>query len=108
MAERLCDRLAAAPVLPAKAKAEALLKRELIERLHDEEVAGALSAHLAEQPLSAALVAGILAHSPFLTQIMRFDPAGLLAALTEAPETRRDVLLAGIAALPGRAAKPPT
>ena len=85
MAERLCDRLEAAPVLPAKAKAEALLKRELIERLHDEAAAGALSAHLAEHPLGAALVAGILAHSPFLTQIMRFDPAGLLAALTDAP-----------------------
>ena len=50
MAERLCDRLEAAPVLPAKAKAEALLKRELIERLHDEDAAAALQAHLAAHP----------------------------------------------------------
>lgn len=98
MAERLCDRVHAAPVLPARAKAEALLTRELIERLRDEGEAGRLKAHFAEHPPSAALVAGILAHSPFLTQIMRFDPEGLLACLTEPPETRRDALLAGIEA----------
>jgi glutamate-ammonia-ligase adenylyltransferase len=98
MAGQLCDRLEAAPVLPAKAKAETLLKRDLIERLHDEEAAAALQAHLAGNPRSAALVAGVLAYSPFLSQVMRFDPAGLLASLTEAPEQRRDALLAGIAA----------
>ena len=98
MVERLCDRLQAAPVLPARAKAEALLTRELIERLHDEAAAEALKAHFAEYPQSAALVAGLLAHSPFLSQIMRFDPEGLLACLTDAPETRRDALLAEIEA----------
>jgi glutamate-ammonia-ligase adenylyltransferase len=58
----------------------------------------ALTQHFAANPASADLVAGILAHSPFLTQIMRLDPAGLVLALTTAPEARRDALLAEIAA----------
>lgn len=98
---RLCDRLEAAPVLPARTKADAKgsgwLARELIERLHDEAAAEALRAHFAEHPRSAALVAGVLAHAPFLTQLMRFDPQGLLASLTTAPEARRDALLRDVA-----------
>ena len=94
MAERLCDRLDAAPVLPARAKAEALLARELIERLHDEAAAEALKVHFAGHPHSAVLVAGVLAHSPFLTQVMRFDPEALFACLTQdviGREARRHV-----------------
>jgi glutamate-ammonia-ligase adenylyltransferase len=98
MTGRLCERLTAAPVLPAKAKAGALLERDLIERLRDEDAATALQAHLAGNPASAALVVGLVAHSPFLTQIMRQDPAGLLASLEQPPEARRDALLAEIAA----------
>lgn len=98
MSGRLCDRLEAAPVLPARARAEALLTRELIERLRDEAAAEALRRHFGEYPRSAALVAGVLAHAPFLTQIMRFDPEGLLACLTAEPEARRDALLRDVAA----------
>lgn len=90
---RLCERVSGAPVLPARAKVEALIARELIERLRDEELAQSLTAHFAEHARSAELVAGVLAHSPFLAQIMRLDPAGLLASLTMAPEARRDALL---------------
>ncbi|MET3893176.1 glutamate-ammonia-ligase adenylyltransferase [Bosea sp. OAE506] len=93
MTGRLCDRLKAAPVLPARARAAQLLAKDLIERLHDEAAAQALAAHFAGNERSAALVAGLVAHSPFLTQIMRQDPTGLLACLTEAPEARRDALL---------------
>ncbi len=102
MSGRLCERLSAAPVLPAKVKAETLLARDLIERLHDDDAARALEAHFAADSGSASLVAGLLAHSPFLAQIMRFDPAGLLASLTTAPEARRDRLLAEVAAQGGR------
>lgn len=98
MGEPLCEHLTAAPVLPARARAEALLARELLERLHDAEAAAALGAHFTANPKSRDLVAGILAHSPFLTQIMRRDPVGLLASLTADADERRDALLAGIAA----------
>ncbi|RDJ22977.1 bifunctional [glutamine synthetase] adenylyltransferase/[glutamine synthetase]-adenylyl-L-tyrosine phosphorylase [Bosea caraganae] len=107
MSGQLCERLTLAPVLPARARAEALLQRDLIERLHDEDAAKALTAHFAANPNSAALVAGILAHSPFLTQVMRFDPAGLLAALTMRPEERRDALLAEVAAQGGAGCETP-
>lgn len=97
MTVRLCERLKAAPVLPARARAAQILAKDLIDRLHDPEAAEALAAHVAGNERSAALVAGLLAHAPFLTQIMRQDPAGLLACLTEAPEARRDALLADVA-----------
>jgi glutamate-ammonia-ligase adenylyltransferase len=97
MTVRLCDGLKAAPVLPARARAAQILAKDLIDRLHDPEAAEALAAHVAGNERSAALVAGLVAHSPFLTQIMRQDPAGLLACLTEAPEARRDALLAEVA-----------
>ena len=97
MTMRLCERLKAAPVLPARAKAAQILAKDLIDRLHDPEAAEALAAHVAGNERSAALVAGLLAHAPFLTQIMRQDPSGLLACLTEAPEARRDALLADVA-----------
>ena len=97
MTMRLCDRLKAAPVLPARARAAQLLAKDLVERLHDEDAAQALAAHFAEYERSAALVAGLLAHAPFLTQIMRQDPAGLLACLTAEPELHRDELIADIA-----------
>ncbi|WP_332681420.1 bifunctional [glutamine synthetase] adenylyltransferase/[glutamine synthetase]-adenylyl-L-tyrosine phosphorylase [Bosea sp. (in: a-proteobacteria)] len=98
MGEPLCERLKAAPVLPARAKAEALVQRELIERLHDAAAGDALTGHFTAHPASQELVAGILAHSPFLAQIMRRDPAGLLASLTADPQARCDALLRDIAA----------
>lgn len=98
MGEPLCERLKAAPTLPARGKVEALWRGDLIERLFDADAGERLVAHLVGNEASAALVAGILAHSPFLTQIMRRDPDGLLASLTTDPDERRDALLAGIAA----------
>lgn len=98
MAGLLCERLVSAPVLPARASAEKLLVRELIDRLRDEAAAEALRLHCRENQRSAALLAGVLAHAPFLTHLMRADPHGLLATLTTPPEARRDALLAAIAA----------
>ncbi|HEV7259699.1 MAG TPA: bifunctional [glutamine synthetase] adenylyltransferase/[glutamine synthetase]-adenylyl-L-tyrosine phosphorylase [Bosea sp. (in: a-proteobacteria)] len=96
MAGLLCDRLEAAPVLPARARAATLVTHDLIERLHDDEAAQALGAHFAAHPRSADIIAGVVAHAPFLTQIMRQNPALLLTCLTSAPEAHRDALLAEI------------
>jgi [glutamine synthetase] adenylyltransferase / [glutamine synthetase]-adenylyl-L-tyrosine phosphorylase len=46
------------------------------------------------EPRIRDLVAGIFGASPFLTSLIDRNPAGLLAALTTAPETRFDALLA--------------
>lgn len=96
---QLCERVSSAPVLPARAKADALIAHDLIDRLRDEKAAQALAAHFAGYPRSTELVAGLLAHSPFLAQVMRLDPEGLLASLTLPPEARRDALLGDIQAL---------
>lgn len=101
MGEPLCERLKAAPVLPARARADLVVRRDLVERLHDAAAAEALTAHFSAHAASRALVAGILAHSPFLAQIMRRDPEGLLAALMADPQERCDTLLADIAAFAG-------
>src|SRR6478735_7127941 len=93
---QLCERVSSAPVLPARAKADALIAHDLIDRLRDEKAAQALAAHFADYPRSTELVAGLLAHSPFLAQVMRLDPEGLLASLTLQPEARRDALLGDI------------
>ncbi|AMJ59246.1 bifunctional [glutamine synthetase] adenylyltransferase/[glutamine synthetase]-adenylyl-L-tyrosine phosphorylase [Bosea sp. PAMC 26642] len=96
MGERLCEAIAKAPVRPARARTETILARDLIERLRDEEAGAALTALFGDHPKAAALVAGVVAHSPFLTQIMRFDPQALLAALDADPAQRRDALLAEV------------
>ncbi|MGL4242847.1 MAG: bifunctional [glutamine synthetase] adenylyltransferase/[glutamine synthetase]-adenylyl-L-tyrosine phosphorylase, partial [Beijerinckiaceae bacterium] len=48
---------------------------------------------------AAALVAGVVAHSPFLTRIMRRRPEWLVAALDDEPDAAMRRILAGI--LPG-------
>ena len=96
MDQALWQRLTKAPVLPARAKRETILKRDLLDHLRDAETAAALRSHLADNPASADLVAGLAAHAPFLTQIMRLAPEVLLGHLVEAPESHRDALLAEV------------
>ena len=58
-----------------------------LDSVEDESVRSELAA--ATRPAKAkALVAGVLAHSPFLSGIARNDPGHLLACLREAPEDR--------------------
>lgn len=57
--ELLCERLKAAPVLPARGKVETIWREELVERVFDAEAGERLAAHLAGHEASAALVAGI-------------------------------------------------
>ena len=98
---KLIDRIATAPVLPKGASAAKLLAAYLAG-IDDAEVAAGLEACV-KAPKVRALVAGILAHSPFLTSIARHDPGFLLAALVEPPEMHFDKL-AGEAASDCRAA----
>ncbi len=91
--ETLAARVTAAPVLPAGRKAETALRRELLERLEPDE-AQALADILARHIKARDLIAGVLAHSPFLAQIMRLAPASLIGTLETAPEARLDALLA--------------
>jgi glutamate-ammonia-ligase adenylyltransferase len=82
----LAARLTAAPVMP---KGEGAAKRlaGFMETVKDAALVEALTTVM-KAPKARALVAGLLAHSPFLGTIARHQPEALLAALTTAPEER--------------------
>jgi glutamate-ammonia-ligase adenylyltransferase len=80
------ERLAAAPVMPKGVGAARVLAAYL-DAVEEESVRGALVA-ITKPAKAKALVAGVLAHSPFLAGIARDDPGHLLACLGDAPEDR--------------------
>jgi glutamate-ammonia-ligase adenylyltransferase len=84
MAQPLLARLAAAPLLLPRQRAATVLADSLLGHL-DADEAAMLAPLLAGEP-ARALVAGLLAHSPFLGQIMRRHPDWLAAALAHPPE----------------------
>jgi glutamate-ammonia-ligase adenylyltransferase len=88
----LAARITAAPVLPARRSVDAVLRHEWQERVDADEIAE-FDAIRAAYPQAGALVAGMLAHSPFLAQIMRLSPRSLLDAFGAAPEARLDALI---------------
>jgi glutamate-ammonia-ligase adenylyltransferase len=95
-AQPLAARLTAAPVMPKGVTATRALAA-LLDGIDDAGVREALAA--ATKPAKTkALVAGMLAHSPFLSGIARDNPGHLLACLTTAPEQRFATLKAEAAA----------
>jgi [glutamine synthetase] adenylyltransferase / [glutamine synthetase]-adenylyl-L-tyrosine phosphorylase len=89
---KLVDLIYKAPVLPAKSDASRILQRELLDRLDPDEIA-ALKPVLDGSSAASNLVAGIIAHSPFLAQEFRHAPLELLAHLQTAPDVRFNVLV---------------
>lgn len=78
------SRITADPALPPRSRSADLIRRHLLDGLSPEE-RDALAGPLADDR-AAQLVAGLLAHSPFLAQIMRRDPAWLAGMLSSEPE----------------------
>ncbi len=87
-AEGLAARLKAAPLIPPRQSIDAVVKRALLDTLAKTEQA-VLREALSPAPV-AALVAGLLSHSPYLAQIMRLHPDWLLAALASEPAAQLD------------------
>jgi glutamate-ammonia-ligase adenylyltransferase len=90
------DRIAAAPRLPPRTDALKLVRARLIDLLDDREAAAVLAAVLESDARLRDLVAGIIAHSPFLTRIMRQHPDWLIEALAADPDALFERLIAGI------------
>ncbi|MDP3544581.1 MAG: bifunctional [glutamine synthetase] adenylyltransferase/[glutamine synthetase]-adenylyl-L-tyrosine phosphorylase [Phreatobacter sp.] len=80
----LAARLKAAPVMPKGATAVRRVA-EFLGGVDDAALRASLEAAL-KAPKARAVVAGVLAHSPFLTAIAVDDPGHLAACLSEAPE----------------------
>jgi [glutamine synthetase] adenylyltransferase / [glutamine synthetase]-adenylyl-L-tyrosine phosphorylase len=81
----LKDQLCAAPLLPPRTDARALIRRELTDRLEDRGAAACIEDACRTNPKIAALVAGVLVHSRFLAGLIRRHPAWLIAALDADP-----------------------
>jgi glutamate-ammonia-ligase adenylyltransferase len=89
----LAGRIKAGPVLPARRIADTILRHELLERVEAGDSAD-FDAIRAAHPPAGEVVAGALAHSPFLAQIMRLSPRSLLDALASEPESYLEALIA--------------
>ncbi len=78
-------------------EARKLVRDRLTSLLDDAGAAGAID-HVCEvEPRTAALVAGVIAHSPFLTRIMRRHPDWLIGSLDDDPDDHlRDFLAQGL------------
>jgi [glutamine synthetase] adenylyltransferase / [glutamine synthetase]-adenylyl-L-tyrosine phosphorylase len=88
--------IASFPLLPPKLDALKLCKTKLINLLDDKGAAGVLTSVIGSEPKTLALVAGIIAHSPFLTLIMRQYPDWLIESLDNDPDDRFKELLSHI------------
>jgi [glutamine synthetase] adenylyltransferase / [glutamine synthetase]-adenylyl-L-tyrosine phosphorylase len=85
-ARTMRGRMREAPLLPPRTNALDLCRRKLIALLNDTGAAGALDQFCAEEENTRALIAGVLAHSPFLTRIMRQHPDWLIETLNNDPD----------------------
>ena len=95
-AQTLSGRIVAFPKLPPKLDALKLCKTKLINLLDDKTAANAISIRVESEPQTLSLVAGLLAHSPFLTRIMRQHPDWLIGSLEDDPDHYFSELLSGI------------
>jgi [glutamine synthetase] adenylyltransferase / [glutamine synthetase]-adenylyl-L-tyrosine phosphorylase len=84
------------PLLPARTNAQALIRTKLTSLLDDEGAAAAIDGVYASEPQTVALIAGVIAHSPFLTRIMRQHPDWLIESLDDDPDSRFAELLSHV------------
>ncbi len=79
------DLITSAPLLPPRTDALKLCRERFVSLLDDPALAARIEAeHLSHEP-TRQLLAGVLAHSPFLTRILRRHPDWLPAMLAEEP-----------------------
>ena len=81
----LKDRLSAAPLLPPRIKAREFIRTELTDRLDDRGAAALIAGTYGADEKAAALIGGVLAHSPFLARIMRRHPDWLIESFDDDP-----------------------
>ncbi len=89
-------RIGAAPLLPAKVDALKLCRTKLIDLLDDLGAAGCLGHFCESEQRTRDLIAGIIAHSPFLTRIMRRHPDWLIETLDNDPDAELAEILSHV------------
>jgi len=93
------DRIVAAPLLPPRIDAAKLCRDRCLSVLDDPAAAARIEAAVRVHEPSLRLVAGVLAHSPFLTRILKRDPDWLLTTLGSDPD---EFLASALADLPAK------
>ncbi len=92
-------RISSVPRLPPRTDALKLCRSRLFDLLDDQGLAGTLALSCDAEPNTRDLIAGVIAHSPFLTRIMRQHPAWLIATLDCDPDAMLAEILSRV--LPG-------
>jgi [glutamine synthetase] adenylyltransferase / [glutamine synthetase]-adenylyl-L-tyrosine phosphorylase len=86
LSQTLRGLIIASPILATRVDALKLIRSKLTSLLDDSGAAAALD-HVCEiEPQTAAVVAGLVAHSPFLHRIIRQHPDWLIEALDDDPD----------------------
>ncbi len=96
LASTLRGRITAAPLLPPRTDALKLCHAKLIDLLDDPGAAAALDHVCATEAKTCALVAGVVAHSPFLSRIMRQHPDWLIESLDNDPDVEMAEILSHV------------
>ncbi len=96
-------RICAAPLLPARVDAMKLCRTKLLDLLDDRDAAGGLGHFCETEEKTRDLLAGIIAHSPFLTRIMRRHPDWLIESLDNDPDAEMAEILSHVLPVAERA-----
>jgi [glutamine synthetase] adenylyltransferase / [glutamine synthetase]-adenylyl-L-tyrosine phosphorylase len=96
LSETLRGKIKASPLLQKKSGALELIRSKLTSLLDDAETASALENLCEAEAQTAAVVAGLIEHSPFLLRIMRRHPDWLIEALDRSPDRGLEEILASI------------
>jgi len=86
MSRTFRDRISAAPFLPPSTDALKLCRDAFVSLLEDADAAGRIEREALGHEPALRLVAGIVAHSPFLTRILRRHPSWLLETIDSDPD----------------------
>jgi [glutamine synthetase] adenylyltransferase / [glutamine synthetase]-adenylyl-L-tyrosine phosphorylase len=89
-------RISAAPLLPAREDALRLCRTKLLDLLDDRGAAAGLGHFCETEQKTRDLIAGVIAHSPFLTRIMRRHPDWLIETLDNDPDAELVEILSHI------------
>jgi [glutamine synthetase] adenylyltransferase / [glutamine synthetase]-adenylyl-L-tyrosine phosphorylase len=90
------DRIAAAPLLPPRANALKLCRERFVALLDDDDSAAQIEVDITRDERTRLLLAGVVAHSPFLTRMLRRHPEWLQETLASDPEERLRSLIAEV------------
>jgi [glutamine synthetase] adenylyltransferase / [glutamine synthetase]-adenylyl-L-tyrosine phosphorylase len=96
-------RICAAPLLPARVDAMKLCRTKLFDLLDDRGAADGLGNFCETEEKTRDLLAGIIAHSPFLTRIMRRHPDWLIESLDNDPDAEMAEILSHVLPVAERA-----